>query len=963
MERRPKVKIRAVPIFAKLDNVQLHRITASVVDTKFRAGNTIVQQGEMGDSMYIIDRGRCDVLVNNVVVHTMSDGDSFGELSMLSDEARSASIVAASEEVTCMMLSAALTRPFLEQCWGKGELDKREQTLRRVPMFSSLARGELRRLATQLERVQFPDTNVAIIAEGEVGKDMFVISKGNCEAFTVEHGRVKEYGPGDFFGELGVVGGSTALRKATVRTVPSKVGDRTTVDCLRLAQNDVERIMARDSSSVRDAINNSLEAYRKAESLKVSEVVAAPLRKFWDLMVIESALLSRISGGTEGGTEGQVTREGYEQMHLRVSKSLAVGFNLQAAKNSANQDWAEDITAFSGDAGVSIWLEEVKKKFKAAATKEVTEESGGWEALFKAYDEDGSGEMEFEEFEAAVRGDCNIGEAVVSQGELRDLFGAVDQDSSGDIDLHEFVEFLESDPLAADMTFKVFSEAMQQLAQLWVGKADEIQYKIFLDAIYNNITERDGRLRGVVIEGDSYRLAPLDLIESMVNPEDRKVHIDGVDINDIHSITGQTPAELAEARRQADEEAAKRAAEAARKQAELDAAALARRRVLGAVGRRGALAGPAAGTQETNGTQEGLTDAEMAEIREKQRLQRELRNKQAKRRNGVLRSNADTARDDFKKKKKHAEISLLINGREKLAPDGTLLRKGEVDPHILDMEELCLFTRQPLRRSERRLYSDPELGVTLPWSMSSISGDAATTALEGTGLQPTASPTDASHNMSIGPRATDKDGTKVPILSLHNDVREHEPSPRLPRLSSLSHDSCATHLTRHESRISPRLRSRSYIDTVNSPRLRERQASYDSDTSAVVRSRLRSSAATGVGNGSATYRAMVQGMREVAHVSKLMQRHPADAKKRQRKRAEGSAPRYVSPSQHAAGPGAVGWKTERGTVGSVRSSARATVAASKAHSAREPSEGQRPRGIEASRMMHRALGGPPKRFM
>eukprot|EP01043_Picozoa_sp_COSAG02_P038837 COSAG02_NODE_3025_length_7518_cov_30.632565_1_plen_947_part_00 len=946
MERRPKAKVRAVPIFAKLNNVQLHRITASGVDTKFRAGDTIVQQGELGDSMYIIDHGRCDVLVNDVVVHTMSDGDSFGELSMLSDEPRSASIVASSVEVTCMMLSAALTRPLLEQWWGKGELNKRECTLRRVPMFAKLARGELRRLATQLEKVQFPDTNVAIVSEGEDGKDMFVISKGNCEAFTAEHGRVKEYGPGDFFGELGVVEGSSALRKATVRTVPSKVGDKTTVECLRLAQTDVERILTRDSSSVRDAINNSLAAYRSAESLKVSQVVATSLRRFWDLMVVESAFLSRVGASP---ASGQVTREGYEQMHLRVSKSLGVKFDIQAAKCSANQDWAEDITAFSGDAGVSIWLEEVKKKFKEAAALSVTEESGGWEALFKAYDEDGSGEMEFEEFEAAVRGDCNIVEAVVSQGELRELFSAVDTDSSGDIDLKEFVNFLETDPLAADMTFKVFSEAMQQLAQLWVGKADETQYKKFLDAIYVNITESDGRLRGIIVDGDNYHLAPLDRVKSMVNPNDKKVHVEGVDINDIHSISGQTPAELEEARRRAEEEAARLAAEAARKQAELDAAAWTRQKQQQEEAQEAAENQALAAAAAANSTQGALTDAEMAEIREKQRLQRELRNKQGRGR-----------KVDVKKKKKKQKFAMLINGREKLAADGTLLRKGEVDPHILDMEELCLFVRQPLSRCERKLYTDPVLGVTLPWSTSNVSEDVAAAAPDAA-LQVTDCP-----RLRIGRRATDTEGTKLPILSVQSDLGEHERSPRLPKLRTLSHDSCATQSTRQWSRISPRLHSSSYLDTVTSPRLPQTHSRHDIGSSAVATSSLRSSAATGVGNGSKAYRAMVEGMREVAHVSKNVQRHQANAENRQRKRTEARARSHTSPRRHAADP--VGRSTERCTPASVRSSARATVATSKAHTARElsrlkPPKGKRPRGIEASTMMHRALGGPPKRFV
>jgi CRP-like cAMP-binding protein len=197
MEQRPKARVRAVPIFSKLDKMQLHRIVSAAVSATFRGGDTIVSQGDMGDTMYIIERGRCDVLVGDTVVHKYSDGDSFGELSLLSDEARSASVVATSGEVVCMVLPASTIRPILEECWGKGELDRRERTLRRVPIFGPLARGELRRLSTQLERVEFPDTGFAIISEGEAGEDMYVISQGNCEAFTNEHGRVKEYGPGE----------------------------------------------------------------------------------------------------------------------------------------------------------------------------------------------------------------------------------------------------------------------------------------------------------------------------------------------------------------------------------------------------------------------------------------------------------------------------------------------------------------------------------------------------------------------------------------------------------------------------------------------------------------------------------------------------------------------------------------------------------------------------------------------
>jgi hypothetical protein len=69
---------------------------------------------------------------------------------------------------------------------------------------------------------------------------------------------------GDFFGELGVMGGSTALRKATVRTVPATVGKKKAVECLRLVKKDVARILMGEIGSIRDAMSNSVDEYRRA---------------------------------------------------------------------------------------------------------------------------------------------------------------------------------------------------------------------------------------------------------------------------------------------------------------------------------------------------------------------------------------------------------------------------------------------------------------------------------------------------------------------------------------------------------------------------------------------------------------------------------------------------------------------------------------------------------------------------
>ena len=84
--------------------------------------------------------------------------------------------------------------------------------------------------------------------------------------------------------------------------------------------------------------------------VRVLFAVRCSQRTLWGLMVSESARLAAVDGIVVPGSV--VTREGYVAMHIRVSKALDANFDVGESNNSANGDWAEDITAFSGDSHV-----------------------------------------------------------------------------------------------------------------------------------------------------------------------------------------------------------------------------------------------------------------------------------------------------------------------------------------------------------------------------------------------------------------------------------------------------------------------------------------------------------------------------------------------------------------------------------------------------------------------------------
>ena len=63
-------------------------------------------------------------------------------------------------------------------------------------------------------------------------------------------------------------------------------------------------------------------------------------------------------------------------------------------------------------------------------------------ALFRHYDRDNSGELDFDEFRRAVRKDGKLTEEVVADADLEKMFAAVDADGGGSIGLDEFEELL-----------------------------------------------------------------------------------------------------------------------------------------------------------------------------------------------------------------------------------------------------------------------------------------------------------------------------------------------------------------------------------------------------------------------------------------------------------------------------------------------------------------------------------------
>ena len=104
--------LQQVDIFADLAPADIDMLTASMKERVFRPGAAVIRAGEAGESMFVVSEGLVSVRIkaaeDEVDVARLGPGDFFGEMSVLTGEARSATVIALSDAVVCEIDKAAV---------------------------------------------------------------------------------------------------------------------------------------------------------------------------------------------------------------------------------------------------------------------------------------------------------------------------------------------------------------------------------------------------------------------------------------------------------------------------------------------------------------------------------------------------------------------------------------------------------------------------------------------------------------------------------------------------------------------------------------------------------------------------------------------------------------------------------------------------------------------------------------
>lgn len=114
MEASPPPEVQAlrkVPFFEGLTSEDLERVARMGKRRAFLQGEPIVEKGTSGGGLFVILSGTATVETGGRT-HTLGAGSFFGEMALLSDRPRSATVVAA-EPVEAMAIEAMYFKPFL----------------------------------------------------------------------------------------------------------------------------------------------------------------------------------------------------------------------------------------------------------------------------------------------------------------------------------------------------------------------------------------------------------------------------------------------------------------------------------------------------------------------------------------------------------------------------------------------------------------------------------------------------------------------------------------------------------------------------------------------------------------------------------------------------------------------------------------------------------------------------------
>ncbi|KAG0178204.1 hypothetical protein DFQ28_004778 [Apophysomyces sp. BC1034] len=193
-------------LFRNLDEEQHQDVVNAMAEKHIQKGETVIKQGGVGDYFYVVESGTFDCVKTvggsppTKVAHYEAGG-SFGELALMYNAPRAATIVALSDAVLWALDRVTFRTILMENTSRKRRLY--ESFLGEVILLKSLEPHERHKIADALESIYFEDGQ-QVVVQGDVGDQFYIIESGAAAVYKVESDGVRQevnhLGRGSYFG-------------------------------------------------------------------------------------------------------------------------------------------------------------------------------------------------------------------------------------------------------------------------------------------------------------------------------------------------------------------------------------------------------------------------------------------------------------------------------------------------------------------------------------------------------------------------------------------------------------------------------------------------------------------------------------------------------------------------------------------------------------------------------------------
>jgi CRP-like cAMP-binding protein/HEAT repeat protein len=256
--------LKNVSLFQGLSGKELSKIAQYLIEEHIVRGDIIIRELEEGSALYLIQTGKAAVYRNEVLVGTLNAGECFGEMGMLIQSKRTATVIAEGDMQIFRLDSTALYEMIFDRTTIALEMMKllsrrlrtalaridsaeavqneadltvniniqtgitqinnevilrRILVLQKISLFAHFSQEDFIRLAHMVEEVEYEPEEV-ICKTGEAGDTMYGIIKGNVKVHRGSE-LLAALSVGECFGEMAIIDGDprSADCTATERTL------------------------------------------------------------------------------------------------------------------------------------------------------------------------------------------------------------------------------------------------------------------------------------------------------------------------------------------------------------------------------------------------------------------------------------------------------------------------------------------------------------------------------------------------------------------------------------------------------------------------------------------------------------------------------------------------------------------------------------------------------------------------